>query len=462
MFRSLRVRNYRLYASGQLVSLTGTWMQRVAQDWLVLNLTNSGTALGIVTALQFGPSLVLGLWGGVLADRLDKRKLLLGTQTALALVALTLGLLDVSGVVQYWHVLVLAALLGVVTSIDTPTRQSFVVEMVGRDDLTNAVGINSTIFNGARILGPAAAGLMIAAVGTGWAFVANAGSSIAVLLGLWLMRPGELIPAPAIERAKGQLVAAVRYVTGRSDLVLTMVLVFVVGTFGMNFQITTALIAKQVFHRTATGYGLLSTALAVGACIGAILATRRIRRPTSLFLVTGAIVFGLIEVAAGSMPGFDSTAALLVPAGFAMLTFTTAANASVQLGVEPTMRGRVMALYLTCFMGGTPIGAPIVGWVAGTFGPRWGMVGGGLISAGVALALGLIVARRRQIGLADVAARLALPGVVLGGGSVAREDVFQTGQRLLVQPDLERAYGGVELLPGARPDDGRCHSRLVQ
>jgi MFS family permease len=233
MFRSLRVRNYRLYASGQLVSLTGTWMQRVAQDWLVLNLTNSGTALGIVTALQFGPSLVLGLWGGVLADRLDKRKLLLGTQTALALVALTLGLLDVSGVVQYWHVLVLATLLGVVTSIDTPTRQSFVVEMVGRDDLTNAVGINSTIFNGARILGPAAAGLMIAAVGTGWAFVANAGSSIAVLLGLWLMRPGELIPAPAIERAKGQLVAAVRYVTGRSDLVLTMVLVFVVGTFGM-------------------------------------------------------------------------------------------------------------------------------------------------------------------------------------------------------------------------------------
>jgi MFS family permease len=462
MFRSLRVRNYRLYASGQLVSLTGTWMQRVAQDWLVLNLTNSGTALGIVTALQFGPSLVLGLWGGVLADRLDKRKLLLGTQTALALVALTLGLLDVSGVVQYWHVLVLATLLGVVTSIDTPTRQSFVVEMVGRDDLTNAVGINSTIFNGARILGPAAAGLMIAAVGTGWAFVANAGSSIAVLLGLWLMRPGELIPAPAIERAKGQLVAAVRYVTGRSDLVLTMVLVFVVGTFGMNFQITTALIAKQVFHRTATGYGLLSTALAVGACIGAILATRRIRRPTSLFLVTGAIVFGLIEVAAGSMPGFDSTAALLVPAGFAMLTFTTAANASVQLGVEPTMRGRVMALYLMCFMGGTPIGAPIVGWVAGTFGPRWGMVGGGLISAGVALALGLIVARRRQIGLADFAARLALPGVVLGGGSVAREDVVQTGQRLLVQPDLERAYGGVELLPGARPDDGRCHSRLVQ
>jgi MFS family permease len=406
MFRSLRVRNYRLYASGQLVSLTGTWMQRVAQDWLVLNLTNSGTALGIVTALQFGPSLVLGLWGGVLADRLDKRKLLLATQMALAFLALALGILDVSGVVQYWHVLVLATLLGVVTSVDTPTRQSFSVEMVGRDDLTNAVGINSTIFNAARILGPAVAGLMIAAVGTGWAFVANAGSSIAVLLALWLMRPGELFPAPPIERAKGQLRAAVRYVTGRSDLLLTMVLVFVVGTFGMNFQITTALMAKQVFHRTASGYGLLSTALAVGACIGAVMATRRIRRPTSLFLIFAAIAFGVIEIAAGSMPSFDSTAVLLVPAGLAMLTFTTAANASVQLGVEPTMRGRVMALYLMCFMGGTPVGAPIIGWVAGTLGPRWGMIGGGLISAGAALALGLIIARRRQIGLAEVAARL--------------------------------------------------------
>ncbi|HZE49043.1 MAG TPA: MFS transporter [Jatrophihabitantaceae bacterium] len=396
MFRSLRVRNYRLYSSGQLVSLTGTWMQRVAQDWLVLNLTNSGTALGIVTALQFGPSLVLGLWGGTLADRSDKRKLLLATQTALAFVALTLGVLDVSGVVQYWHVLVLATLLGIVTSVDTPTRQSFVVEMVGRDDLTNAVGINSTIFNGARIIGPAVAGLMIAAVGTGWAFVANAGSSVAVLAGLWLMRPSELYPAPHLARAKGQLVAGVRYVLGRGDLLVTMLLVFIVGTFGMNFQITTALIARQVFHRSASGYGLLSTALAVGACVGAVLATRRTRRPSTGFLVGAATVFGLIEVAAGSMPSFGSTAALLVPAGFAMLSFTTAANASVQLGVDPTMRGRVMALYLMCFMGGTPVGAPIIGWVSGTFGPRWGMVGGGLISAAAAVTVGILVARRRQ------------------------------------------------------------------
>ena len=406
MFRSLRVRNYRLYASGQLVSLTGTWMQRVAQDWLVLTLTNSGTALGIVTALQFGPSLVLGLWGGVLADRGDKRKLLLATQTALALVALTLGVLDIAGVVQYWHVLMLATALGVIAAVDTPVRQSFVVEMVGKDDLTNAVGINSTIFNTGRILGPAVAGVMITAVGTGWAFVANAASSVAVLTGLWLMRPAELFPAPQIARAKGQLRAGVQYVLGRGDLLLTMILVFIIGTFGLNFQITTALIAKQVFHRSATGYGLLSTALAVGACVGAVLATRRTRRPSSAFLVGAATVFGLIEVAAGSMPGFLSTAVMLVPAGFAMLTFTTAANSSVQLGVEPTMRGRVMALYLMCFMGGTPFGAPLIGWTAGVFGPRWGMIGGGLISAVAAVALGVLIARRRGLAAADLLGRL--------------------------------------------------------
>jgi len=275
MFRSLRVRNYRLYAGGQLVSLTGTWMQRVAQDWLVLELTNSGTALGIVTALQFLPSLLFGLWGGLLADRYDKRKLLLATQSGLALVALILGVLDVTGIVQYWQVLVLALALGLVSAIDSPVRQSFVVEMVGPDDLTNAVGLNSTIFNSARILGPAVAGVMITAIGTGWAFVANGISSIAVLTALALMRPAELRPSPAIDRIRGQLRAGLHYVRQRQDLLLTMVLVFVVGTFGLNFQITTALLATQVFHRSATGYGLLSTALAVGACVGAVLATRR-------------------------------------------------------------------------------------------------------------------------------------------------------------------------------------------
>src|SRR3954452_24025680 len=217
MCRSLKVRNYRLYAAGQLVSLTGTWMQRVAQDWLVLDLTNSGTALGVVTALQFGPALVLGLWGGVIADRGNKRRILFATQTGLAFVALMLGLLDVTGIVQYWHVLTLALVLGVVSAIDMPVRQSFVVEMVGRDELTNAVGINSTIFNSGRILGPAVAGVTISAVGTGWAFLANALSSVAVLGALYAMRPRELHPAPRVERAGRQLRAGFRYVRSRPD-----------------------------------------------------------------------------------------------------------------------------------------------------------------------------------------------------------------------------------------------------
>ncbi|SDI97228.1 Predicted arabinose efflux permease, MFS family [Frankineae bacterium MT45] len=407
MFRSLRVRNYRLYASGQLISLTGTWMARVAQDWLVLELTNSGLALGIVTALQFGPALLLSLWGGVLADRGDKRRLLLLTQTLLALTTLLLGVLVLAGVVTYPQVLALALAMGIIAAIDTPIRQSFVVEMVGKEDLTNAVGINSTIFNTGRILGPAIAGVMIAVVGLGWAFVANALSSVAVIAGLWMMRPSELHPSPQLVRAKGQLRAGVRYVRHRQDLLLTMLLVFIIGTFGLNFQITTAILAKHVFHKSASGYGLLSTALAIGACIGAVLATRRRKRPGSLFLIGAALIFGLLEIASGLMPGFLSTALLLIPTGLAMLTFTTAANASVQLGVEPTMRGRVMALYLMCFMGGTPLGAPIVGWMASAIGPRWGIIGGGLISAGSALALGFGLMRQRQLSVGEAAAEVA-------------------------------------------------------
>jgi MFS family permease len=407
MFRSLRIRNYRLYASGQLVSLTGTWMQRVAQDWLVLELTNSGTALGIVTALQFGPSLLLGLWGGILADRGDKRRILLATQTGLAVVALLLGLLDIAGVVQYWQVLVLATVLGLITAVDTPVRQSFVVEMVGRDELTNAVAINSTIFNAGRILGPAAAGVLISAVGTGWAFVGNAASSGAVLAGLLLMRPAELFPAPQLRRARGQLREGFRYVRQRSDLMLTMVLIFVFGTFGLNFAITCALMAKQVFHRGASGYGLLSTALAVGACAGAVLATRRTERPSAMFLLGAAGAFSVLEIVTGLMPTYAWTAALLVPTGLAMLSVSTAANSSVQLGVAPTMRGRVMSLYLICFMGGTPFGAPIIGWVAGTAGPRWGLIGGGLVCLVSALALSGMLVRRRGLRPGEVAELVA-------------------------------------------------------
>jgi MFS family permease len=342
----------------------------------------------------------------MLADRSDKRRLLLVTQSALAGAALILGLLAVSHTVTVWHVMVLAVVVGVITAVDTPTRQAFAVEMVGRDELVNAVAINSTIFNAGRIIGPAIAGIMITAVGTGWAFLANALSSGAVLVGLAMMRTEELHSVPHLSRAPGQLREAFTYVRGRVDLKLAMLLAFVVGTFGMNFQITTAVLAKQVFHHGAAGFGLLSTALAVGACLGAVLATRRRRRPSGLFLIAMAIAFGLIEVVAGSMPTFDTTALVLVPAGLCMLSFGTAANSSIQLGTDPAMRGRVMALYLMCFMGGTPIGAPAIGWVAEVFGPRWGMVGGGIISALAAAVIGLVLARRRHLHVGDLIGRI--------------------------------------------------------
>jgi MFS family permease len=404
--RSLKVRNYRLYFSGQLISLTGTWAQRVAQDWLVLQLTNSGTALGIVTALQFAPSLLLSLYGGALADRGNKRKLLLFTQTGMGLAALLLGLLDVSGSVRLWHVLALAAVLGVISAIDTPIRQSFVVEMVGGEDLPNAVALNATTFNLARIIGPAIAGVVITAFGTGWAFLGNAVSTIAVLAGLLLMRGAELFPSKPVDRQPGQYRDALRYVRRRSDLMLPMLLMFVVGTFGFNYQITIALIAKQVFHRGAGSFGLLSTTLAVGATVGALAATFRRNRPTRLFLIGASIAFSITEIVAGLMPSFALTAIALIPAGLCMITLAQSANATVQLGVEPTMRGRVMGLYILCFMGGTPVGAPIVGWVAESFGPRWGMLGGGLICLAATLGVAGYLSRSHHIGLADLRERL--------------------------------------------------------
>ena len=406
--RSLRIRNYRLFFFGQLISLTGSWAQQIAQDWLVLRLTNSGTALGIVTALQFLPALLLSLYGGALADRGDKRRLMLATQTGLALTALTLGLLDVTGAVRIWQVMLLAAALGVFSALDALIRQSFVVEMVGPAELANAVALNSTTFNLARIVGPAVSGVVIAAFGTGWAFLGNAASSIAVLTGLALMRTAELFPAPPVDRAPGQYRAAVRYVRRRSDLLLPMLLMLVLGTFGYNYQITIALIAKQVFHRGAETFGLLSASLALGAVGGALTASLRRRRPSRLFLLAAAAAFSLTELLAGVMPSFGLTALALIPAGFAMITMGQAANATIQMGVQPTMRGRVMGLYVLCFMGGMPVGAPVVGWTAEVFGPRWGMLGGGLICLIATVLIAGLLARRRRLGLAELRDRLEL------------------------------------------------------
>jgi MFS family permease len=398
-FVSLRVRNYRLFAGGQLISLTGSWMQRVGQDWLVLRLShNSGTAIGITTGLQFLPILLFGLQGGVIADRFSKRKLILATQVSMALLALGLGLLDLSGAATLYDVYLFAFLLGMATAIDNPTRQSFVAELVGSDDLPNAVGLNSATFNAARIFGPAAAGLLIDGVGTAWAFLGNAASFLAVIAGLLMMRPAELFPAPRLQRHRGSMREGLSYVRARRELLVPIILVGVVGTFGLNFQITLALVDKVVFHRGAASFGLLSSLLAAGALVGALLGARR-RHPTTRLVILGAIAFGVLEVVVGLMPSFALLAIALVPVGLANITFSTAANSSVQLASAPEMRGRVMGIYMMVFAGGTPLGAPFVGWISQELGARWGLIGGGALSAAAGvtvLALSLRRARARR------------------------------------------------------------------
>jgi MFS family permease len=373
-------------------------MQRVAQDWLVLELTHgSGTALGIATGLQFLPMMV-SPWGGAIADRYPKRRILMLTQSAMGLLALILGVLAITGAVRIWQVYALAFGLGLATLVDNPTRQAFVTEMVGQTDMPNAIALNSAIFNLARIAGPAAAGLVIGAVGTPVAFFVNAASYGAVLIGLKLMRPGELYPAARVPRAKGQLREGLRYVWSRPALLMPMVLIFFVATFGMNFQVTNALMSRQVFHTGATAFGIASAVFAAGALAGALLAARR-GKPGLRLLVTAAFAFGALEVVTALMPSFWLFLALLVPTGLTLLTLNTAANSVVQLGSAPDMRGRVMGLYMLVFLGGAPFGSPLVGWVAEQFGPRMSMLAGGVISAVAAAVIGVLLARRRGVGM---------------------------------------------------------------
>jgi MFS family permease len=414
MFRSLRTRNYRLYASGQVVSNTGTWMQRVAQDWLVLDLAHgSGTALGITTGLQFLPMLLFGLWGGVIADRYPKRRVLMITQATMGLLALILGLLAVTGNAQVWHVYLLAFGLGLATVVDNPSRQSFVVEMVGRRDLPNAIALNSATFNGARLVGPAVAGVLIALLGTGPVFLLNAASFGAVMFGLYAMRQSELNPSEPVKRAKGQLIEGLRYVRGRRDLVLVLALVGMVATFGMNFQITTSLVAREVFHSGASSFGLASSMLALGALAGALLAARRSTRPRMRVLVGAAVLFGALEMITGLMPFYWSFLVLLVPTGIVLMTFTTSANSTLQLSVAPEMRGRVMALYMFVFLGTNPVGAPMIGWLSEVFGPRMTIVIGGLVAMVSALVVGVLAAPR---GTVRRTARRIVPGAGRRGG----------------------------------------------
>jgi MFS family permease len=371
-------------------------MQRVAQDWLVLELThNSGTALGITTGLQFLPT-VFSMWGGAVADRYPKRYILMVTQALMGVLALILGLLALAGWVQIWQVYALAFGLGVLTTVDNPTRQAFAAEMVGRDGMPNAIALNSAVFNLARIAGPAIAGLVILAAGTPAAFLLNAASYGAVLIGLKLMDPDALHQAERTVRAKGQLREALAYVRDRPNLWMPLVLIFFVATFGMNFQVTTALMSRGVFHTGAGAFGIASTAFAIGALGGALLAARRGRPSLRLLLVT-SLMFSALEICTGLMPSFWSFLVALVPTGLALLSFTTAANSSTQLGTVASMRGRVMGLYMLVFLGGAPIGAPLAGWVAEQFGPRMSIIAGGLISLAATVAVAAVLARRRGV-----------------------------------------------------------------
>ncbi|GAA4199728.1 MFS transporter [Actinocatenispora rupis] len=396
-FRSLRTRNYRLFATGQVVSNTGTWMQRIAQDWLVLSLTNSPTAVGITTALQFLPMLMFGLWGGVLADRYPKRRLLIATQSCMGLLAAALAVLTLTGTVRVGHVYLIAFLLGLATVVDNPTRQSFVTEMVGESDLRNAVSLNAAIFQAARLVGPAVAGVLINAVGAGWAFGVNALSYVGVLTGLLLMRPAELYPSPRVARARGQLREGLRYIAGRRELVWPIVLVGFVGTFGYNWPIILSAFAKDVFHHGAGTYGVFNTLMAVGSLAGALLAARRTTTRLRMLLAAAA-GFGVLEVVAALTPWFWLFCPLLLVIGLLGLTFNTTANTTVQLACSPEMRGRVMGVYMLVFTGGTPIGGPLIGWVTETYGARDGLAVGGAVAALAAATVAAILAFARHDG----------------------------------------------------------------
>lgn len=384
-FSSLKYSNYRIWFGAALVANIGTWMQRIGQDWIVLTdlSDNSGIAVGITTALQFLPALLLSPWAGLLADRLPRRRLLMATQGAMGVLALALGALVLGGHVELWHVYVFALLLGVVTAFDNPVRQTFVAEMVPAERLPNAVGLNSASFNAARLIGPGVAGLLIAAFGAGWVFLINGVTFGATIAALACMKVRELRTLPSAPRAKGQIREGVQYVRRRSDIVVIMVVMTVVSAFGLNFQLTSAMMARVEFGKGAGEFGILGSVLAIGSLTGALLAARR-DRPRVRLVIGSAFAFAVTTAIMALMPTYTLYMLACIPVGLASLTMMTAANSTLQMSTDPVMRGRVMALYMMVFMGATPIGSPVVGWIGETFGPRWSILVGSIATAAVA------------------------------------------------------------------------------
>jgi MFS family permease len=400
-FRSLRSFNFRLWTAGALVSNVGTWMQRVAQDWLVLTqLTHhDASALGIVMGLQFAPQLLLLPWTGLAADRLNKRKLLMASQATMGVFALVLGVLTIAGAIQLWQVYLLAFLSGCAAALDAPVRQTFVAEMVGDADLTNAVALNSTSITAAQMIGPAVAGLLIAGVGIGWAFLLNGLSFAAVLVSMSFFRLSELHRSARAHPTTSGFLEGLRYVWRRPDLKAILIMLFLIGTFGLNFPIFIATMAVNVFHSDARAFGLLSSLMAVGTVSGALFAASR-QKQSLASLMAGAGVFGMGCTLAALAPGYWWFAATLTIMGAAALIFGNGTNSMMQLSTEPAMRGRVMALRVAIALGGTPIGAPITGWVANQFGPRWSLGIGAAAGFSAALVAAYVLARRKEPRLA--------------------------------------------------------------
>ncbi|WP_228266737.1 MFS transporter [Ornithinimicrobium ciconiae] len=401
MFSSLSIKNYRIYATGGIVSNTGTWMGRVAQDWLVLTelTNNSAEALGIVTGLQFLPMLLLAPIAGAVSDRFPKRKTMIITQSLMALTAVAMGLLVVTGVATLWHIYLLAFIQGCAAAVDGPARQAFVSEMVPPTQISNAVGLNSASFHSGRLMGPALAGLLIAWFGTGPTLLINAASFVAVIGALLLMDVDTLTPAP-VARGKGRIREGIAYVRHRPDIILIMALVFVHGTFGMNFQLTNALMSTEAFGKGVEEYGIVGSVMAIGSLGGALLAARR-EKPRLRYLLIAMGLFALCTLFVGLAPNFLFYTLMLIPTGLAALTVMVTANSMIQLSVAPEVRGRVMALYMAVFMGGTPVGSPVIGWIGETFGPRWTV-----LIATVTCGLAVIVATTYVMRTKDIRVRL--------------------------------------------------------
>jgi MFS family permease len=394
-FAALSSRSYRIYISGQSLANTGAWMQSIAQDWLIFNLTHSSTAVGVTMALQFLPLLLLGLPAGAVADRLPRRRILLITQSLNAVATLALAAMTVAGTVRPAYVYAFALLSGLVFAFDGPARQSFVTEVVPESRLRAAIALNAAVFQATRLIGPAIASLLIVTVGTGWVFAVNAACYLGPTVGLLLLRPGDLQPAPTASKAQSTVASAVRYLRGRPDVLWTIFLVGILGTFGLNFPIVLTAMAKSTFGGNASTYGLFNIVLGLGSAAGAVLAGAG-TRPRTRAIVGSAAAFGALQAVAALAPDLGIFLVLLVAMGFVNLVCQAMANASVQLAVDPELRGRVMGLYMLCFVGGTPLGAPVIGAVTSHYGARTGMFVCGAVTVLAAVVVARATGRRQR------------------------------------------------------------------